>query len=192
MCVLKRKNSGRWIQQIYLHVWQRFYIAVVLGSETIENLEWNYLKVRIIIFFFQANYKHSVSPPKLLNGSIVMLSSCFKEYTCKIPILYLNTQILKYGIAYESPGPYIFTSFSRRGFLPPSCRKNGAELFRISEDTIKPLCLTRKSCILSKSWVYFLEWVRSLPKSTLNSWWFLIVEDNFQKGSICRVQLYCY
>ena len=161
MCVLKRKNSGRWIQQIYLHVWQRFYIAVVLGSETIGNLEWNYLKVRIIIFFFfQANYKHSVSPPKLLNGSIVMLSSCFKEYTCKIPILYLNAQILKYGIAYESPGPYIFTSFSRRGFLPPSCRKNGAELFRISEDTIKPLCLTRKRCILSKSWVYFLEWVR--------------------------------
>lgn len=192
MCVLKRKNSGRWIQQIYLHVWQRFYIAVVLGSETIGNLEWNYLKVRIIIIFFQANYKHSVSPAKLLNGSIVMLSSCFKEYTCKIPILYLNAQILKYGIAYESPGPYIFTSFSRRGFLPPSCRKNGAELFRISEDTIKPLCLTRKRCILSKSWVYFLEWVRSLPKSTINSWWFLIVEDNFQKGSICRVQLYCY
>lgn len=192
MCVLKRKNSGRWIQQIYLHVWQRFYIAVVLGSETIGNLEWNYLKVRIIIFFFQANYKHSVSPPKLLNGSIVMLSSCFKEYTCKIPILYLNAQILKYGIAYESPGPYIFTSFSRRCFLPPSCRKNGAELFRISEDTIKPLCLTRKRCILSKSWVYFLEWARSLPKSILNSWWFLIVEDNFKKCSICRVQLYCY
>lgn len=192
MCVLKRKNSGHRIQQIYLHVWQRFYIAVVLGSETIGNLEWNYLKVRIIIIFFQANYKHSVSPAKLLNGSIVMLSSCFKEYTCKIPILYLNAQILKYGIAYESPGPYIFTSFSRRGFLPPSCRKNGAELFRISEDAIKPLCLTRKRCILSKSWVYFLEWVRSLPKSTLNSWWFLVVEDNFQKGSICRVQLYCY
>ena len=192
MCVLKRKNSGRWIQQIYLHVWQRFYIAVVLGSETIGNLEWNYLKVRIIIFFFQANYKHSVSPPKLLNGSIVMLSSCFKEYTCKIPILYLNAQILKYGIAYESPGPYIFTSFSRRCFLPPSCRKNGAELFRISEDTIKPLCLTRKRCILSKSWVYFLEWARSLPKSILNSWWFLIVEDNFKKCSVCRVQLYCY
>ena len=192
MYVLKRKNSGRWIQQIYLHVWQRFYIAVVLGSETIGNLEWNYLKVRIIIFFFQANYKHSVSPPKLLNGSIVMLSSCFKEYTCKIPILYLNAQILKYGIAYESPGPYIFTSFSRRCFLPPSCRKNGAELFRISEETIKPQCLTRKRCILSKSWVYFLEWVRSLPKSILNSWWFLIVEDNFKKCSICRVQLYCY
>lgn len=191
MCVLKRKNSGRWIQQIYLHVWQRFYIAVVLGSETIGNLEWNYLKVRIF-FFFQANYKHSVSPPKLLNGSIVMLSSCFKEYTCKIPILYLNAQILKYGIAYESPGPYIFTSFSRRCFLPPSCRKNGAELFRISEETIKPQCLTRKRCILSKSWVYFLEWVRSLPKSILNSWWFLIVEDNFKKCSICRVQLYCY
>ena len=49
MYVLKRKNSGRWIQQIYLHVWQRFYIAVVLGSETIGNLEWNFLKVRIII-----------------------------------------------------------------------------------------------------------------------------------------------
>lgn len=164
---------------------------IVLGSETIGNLEWNYLKVRIF-FFFQANYKHSVSPPKLLNGSIVMLSSCFKEYTCKIPILYLNAQILKYGIVYESPGPYIFTSFSRRGFLPPSCRKNGAELFRISEDTIKPLCLTRKRCILSKSWVYFLEWVRSLPKSILNSWWLLIVEDNLKKCSICRVQLYCY
>ena len=54
MYVLKRKNSGRWIQQIYLHVWQRFYIAVVLGSETIGNLEWNYLKVRIIIFFFSS------------------------------------------------------------------------------------------------------------------------------------------
>ena len=164
-----------------------------------SSRQWNNWKSRMKLlkstnyyFFFQANYKHSVSPPKLLNGSIVMLSSCFKEYTCKIPILYLNAQILKYGIAYESPGPYIFTSFSRRGFLPPSCRKNGAELFRISEDTIKPLCLTRKRCILSKSWVYFLEWVRSLPKSTLNSWWFLIVEDNFQKGSICRVQLYCY
>ena len=54
MCVLKRKNSGHRIQQIYLHVWQRFYIAVVLGSETIGNLEWNYLKVRIIIFFFSS------------------------------------------------------------------------------------------------------------------------------------------
>ena len=52
MCVLKRKNSGHRIQQIYLHVWQRFYIAVVLGSETIGNLEWNFLKVRIIIIYF--------------------------------------------------------------------------------------------------------------------------------------------
>ena len=48
-------------------------------------------------------------------------------------------------------------------------RKNGAELFRISEEAIKPLCLILKRCILSKSWVYFLESVRSLPKSTLNS-----------------------
>ena len=27
---------------------------IVLGSETIGNLEWNYLKVRIIIFFFSS------------------------------------------------------------------------------------------------------------------------------------------
>ena len=88
----------------------------------IGNLEWNYSKVQINIFF-QANYKHSVSPPKLFNGSIVIFSPAFKKYTYKIPILYLNAQLLKHGVPYESPGPYIFTSFSRRGPLRPNAVK---------------------------------------------------------------------
>ena len=83
----------------------------------------------------------------------------------------------------ESPGLYIFTTFSRgcQVFFA-RCRKNGTEVFHISEDVIKPLCLIRECCFLSKIRVYFLEWERSLHKSTLNKWWFLI-KDNFQKGN---------
>ena len=53
----------------------------------------------------------------------------------------------------ESPGLYIFTTFSRgcQVFFA-RCRKNGTEVFHISEDVIKPLCLIGECCFLCCKW----------------------------------------
>ena len=73
---LKRKKFGAFnTRNTFPRVAKILYRSSSRQWTAIKNLQWNYLKGRILL---QANNKLLVSPLQLLSGSIIILSPAFK------------------------------------------------------------------------------------------------------------------